>query len=655
MFPLNPFIEFLKFLSDEEGLAYDSQIEPTIETINDEIQNVIMLRVGRFYFAVQTDEATYLYKKDPIKGYYLDLENPLPLFERKNIENAILMIQGKKPPDMIKLPISPLFIRKGHQVKKEENAMKRIFVIKLLLFMGFFLFVGPGGLYSAEGGLFDRWFNKNGDDKDKKEKEQEKTEKKKEKDSKQKLTPHAAAQYQKEIKKLTEEYNQLRAEYWLNKQKRIEDKKQALDRLENIKQSSSILYEDKNSVVQELYLIKEELKTMQEKRKTIKEDQESFRAQVKEVIQKETYKVSALYPYLLEEGIILMGRIGKRLEHQNYKGAIRALFEYKVFIISEGETAEVGIKKMNPKKDKKIPLEESTYLRLGYMHQTYTSSNMSGLLVRGISLKGIVYSWHDDLPNSLKKDISDGVNEAFILAGKGDKRVNIPIDVTQAGNKLRIIIEGGSGNVFNEFLVFFASGGVIMYPLFLMALVAFVIMTERIIFYVRTNRRGKIVLGGITQLVENKQLEQAIDLCHQNTSSVSEIIFPILDKNLNREQAENVLDESFSKTTPKLQKRLPTLAVLAGVAPLLGLLGTVSGMIALFDVITIYGTSNPKILAGGISIALVTTQTGLAIAIPIMLVHHTLSRVKTSITNRAEQSALHILNFLHPAPKKQKA
>ena len=181
-------------------------------------------------------------------------------------------------------------------------------------------------------------------------------------------------------------------------------------------------------------------------------------------------------------------------------------------------------------------------------------------------------------------------------------------------------------------------------------------MIERIIFYIRTNKRGKVVLGSVTKLVENEELEQAVNLCHENSSSISEIISPILDKNnLNREQAENVLDESFSKATPKLQKRLSTLAVLAGVAPLLGLLGTVSGMIALFDVITIYGTSNPKILAGGISIALVTTQTGLAIAIPIMLVHHTLSRVKTSITNEAEQSALHILNFLYPTPKKKKA
>ena len=160
---------------------------------------------------------------------------------------------------------------------------------------------------------------------------------------------------------------------------------------------------------------------MQEKRKVIETDKEAFNSQVKEIIKKESFKVGALYPYLLEEGIVQMGRIEEKLDHKNYKEAILALFKYKEFIIEEGETTEVGLKKINPKKDKKIPLEESTYLRLGYIHQTYTSSNISGLLIRGVSLKGIVYSWHEDLPNSLKRDIANGVNEAFILAGTDEK------------------------------------------------------------------------------------------------------------------------------------------------------------------------------------------------------------------------------------------
>jgi biopolymer transport protein ExbB len=88
--------------------------------------------------------------------------------------------------------------------------------------------------------------------------------------------------------------------------------------------------------------------------------------------------------------------------------------------------------------------------------------------------------------------------------------------------------------------------------------------------------------------------------------------------------------------------------VIAGAAPLLGLLGTVTGMISLFEVITHYGTGDPKILAGGISEALITTQTGLATAIPILLIHNWLRNQSLHIQSEMEKHAIRILNRLWP-------
>ena len=79
------------------------------------------------------------------------------------------------------------------------------------------------------------------------------------------------------------------------------------------------------------------------------------------------------------------------------------------------------------------------------------------------------------------------------------------------------------------------------------------------------------------------------------------------------------------------------MAVVAAVAPLLGLLGTVTGMISTFDVITIFGNSDPKLLSGGISVALVTTELGLIVAIPLLLLHHFLSRRVDAIVNELEE------------------
>ena len=85
------------------------------------------------------------------------------------------------------------------------------------------------------------------------------------------------------------------------------------------------------------------------------------------------------------------------------------------------------------------------------------------------------------------------------------------------------------------------------------------------------------------------------------------------------------LDEAILRETPSIERGLITLAILAAVAPMLGLLGTVSGMIETFQSITLFGTGDPKLMSGGISQALVTTELGLAVAIPMLLIHSALS------------------------------
>jgi biopolymer transport protein ExbB len=84
--------------------------------------------------------------------------------------------------------------------------------------------------------------------------------------------------------------------------------------------------------------------------------------------------------------------------------------------------------------------------------------------------------------------------------------------------------------------------------------------------------------------------------------------------------------------------------VIAGAAPLLGLLGTISGMIALFAAVTYYGTGDPKFLAGGISEALVTSQTGLAIAIPTLFAHDYIRKQKDRLIADIEAMAQRVLD-----------
>jgi len=106
------------------------------------------------------------------------------------------------------------------------------------------------------------------------------------------------------------------------------------------------------------------------------------------------------------------------------------------------------------------------------------------------------------------------------------------------------------------------------------------------------------------------------------------------------------LDEAILREVPKIERGLITLAVLAAIAPMLGLLGTVSGMIETFQSITLFGTGDPKLMSGGISQALVTTELGLAVAIPILMIHSAISSKSNRIVQilDEESAALVALN-----------
>jgi biopolymer transport protein ExbB len=116
------------------------------------------------------------------------------------------------------------------------------------------------------------------------------------------------------------------------------------------------------------------------------------------------------------------------------------------------------------------------------------------------------------------------------------------------------------------------------------------------------------------------------------------------------ERLELKLDDLILQETPAIRSRLSTLKVLAGVAPLLGLLGTVTGMVETFDVITLFGSGDAKLMAGGISQALVTTALGLSAAIPILLLHSMAnSRSRRIIESLEEQTAGLLAQYSQPS------
>ncbi|MDI3324532.1 MotA/TolQ/ExbB proton channel family protein [Pontibacterium granulatum] len=143
------------------------------------------------------------------------------------------------------------------------------------------------------------------------------------------------------------------------------------------------------------------------------------------------------------------------------------------------------------------------------------------------------------------------------------------------------------------------------------------------------------------------QLNRADRLSQDN--ALGRVLLAVTKHNLTQEQRELKVDEAILQELPGIERGQSFVKLLAAVAPLLGLLGTVIGMIATFQSITLYGTSDPKLMAGGISQALITTVLGLVVAIPLLFCHSYLAARGRRMTQILQEKSLGLLADTQPA------
>ncbi|MFA6810861.1 MAG: MotA/TolQ/ExbB proton channel family protein, partial [Desulfoplanes sp.] len=220
------------------------------------------------------------------------------------------------------------------------------------------------------------------------------------------------------------------------------------------------------------------------------------------------------------------------------------------------------------------------------------------------------------VPGSLGSSIEQGLQHAFTA-----KSMDIPLDISR-GAALQGI---GQQKDMTEWL---RSGGLLVWPILFVGLVALLLALERMLVLGRQKITSPEKMTEILALAGTHQWEACKKIC----STMSRVpALRVISRALEaagstKDVLEATLEEAILREIPPMERFLATLNVLAAIAPLLGLLGTVTGMISTFQVITLYGTGDPRMMSGGISEALITTQLGLSVAIPIMIVHHFLQR-----------------------------
>ncbi|MDH5405883.1 MAG: MotA/TolQ/ExbB proton channel family protein [Candidatus Aminicenantes bacterium] len=186
---------------------------------------------------------------------------------------------------------------------------------------------------------------------------------------------------------------------------------------------------------------------------------------------------------------------------------------------------------------------------------------------------------------------------------------------------------------------FLKAGGIVMIPLIFCSLLALAIIIEKLL----NLRPAKIIdskkFETIVTLIEGGMVDKAKEVCRKNPEIMGNMIGAVLEnRHLERDEIKGILADVGRQEVSKLEKHLGILGTVAGVSPLLGLLGTVAGMIRVFKIIAVTGVGEAGALSGGISEALITTATGLSIAIPTLVMYNLFN-------DRAEKIILELENY----------
>lgn len=189
-------------------------------------------------------------------------------------------------------------------------------------------------------------------------------------------------------------------------------------------------------------------------------------------------------------------------------------------------------------------------------------------------------------------------------------------------------------------------GGVIGYIILILGAFGLLLLVIRVFILLFASSNVKKISKIVAAKVEEGKGDEAYDAIKNFKGSAARVIKSTL-RNIkrDREHVEDIVMENILNESGNIDRFGAFVMVLAAVAPLLGLLGTVTGMIATFDMITEYGTGDPKMLSGGISEALITTMFGLIVAIPLLMLGNLMSGWAQGIKDSMEQSALHIVNI----------
>jgi biopolymer transport protein ExbB len=207
-------------------------------------------------------------------------------------------------------------------------------------------------------------------------------------------------------------------------------------------------------------------------------------------------------------------------------------------------------------------------------------------------------------------------------------------------------------NLFSIFL----KGGILMWPILLCSIIGLAVIIDRYVVIRKARINVPAFMIRIRGFIKKKDISGAVSHCMEEKSPVANVVRKGLKKyKLGHERVKESIENAGNQEVSKLEKGLPILATISGIAPLLGFLGTVTGMISAFMRIEdLQGSANPSDLAGGIWEALITTAFGLIVGIPALAFYNYLVSAVKKLVGEIEMVANDVVDVVQDSSSNQK-
>ena len=289
------------------------------------------------------------------------------------------------------------------------------------------------------------------------------------------------------------------------------------------------------------------------------------------------------------------------------------------------------------------------FVRVGNMYKAFISTEGpdAAILVRSGNLGDKPWVWLENIPEDKKKSLH-AFKESYLNGVVDFTVLFLPIDVilrkaTGAG----FAAEQGS-NFWDGLRAEWRGAGFVIWFLLAIVILSLVIIGQKMAVVLWKGMGSRRAYRKVNRWVAAGQWDQALAYCKKSPNAVAALLGVVLSKkNEERKENEDAAYASMLHLVPGLERNINTINILAGAAPLVGLLGTVSGMINLFSAITMHGTNDPKMMAAGIAEALLSTKWGLIVALPLMLLYNMVQNQVQKVVTDMEKYSASLINTIY--------